>query len=310
MVRGLIIRQTFLVLDGILFGLILLTAALVVMHLFQSSQPVSAAANEGVDELRNDGEPLIVALRARKDYNSITDSGLFGAAGRFDPGTLKAPPLVTKPPEGPTKETELRLRLWGVTSLSPTSIYATASIEDENKKDGGKLYFIGASVVENVTLVEVHPRWVILKNSLKEPPELERLSMDDKPEDEGNDKIASRSTRPTRPRRLPTKRIKLDKQQLVKELTLNYAELVTKVKPTLYRDASGKVAGITASNISDVPLAKTLGLEEGDVLQTVNNEKIDSQQKILEMVQKYGNSNSFRIGILRNGKPTSIEFNF
>lgn len=308
MVRGLIIRQTFLVLDGILFGLILLTAGLVILHLFQRPQR-SAVLNAGADAaVHTDEEPLLADLRARKDYNSITDSGLFGDAGRFDPGpkSVVAPPVVEKVD---VEETALKLHLWGVTSLSPKSIYATASIEDENKKDGGKLYFVGAEVVPNVTLEEVYPRWVILKNGLKDPPELERLSMDDKPADDGTTTVASRASSTTR-RRPPTKRIKLDKQQLIKDLTLNYAELVTKVKPELYRDASGKVAGITASNISDVPLAQTLGLKDGDILQTVNNEKIDSQQKILEMVQKYQNARSFRIGILRNGKPSSIEFNF
>ena len=96
----------------------------------------------------------------------------------------------------------------------------------------------------------------------------------------------------------------------MEELYVNYADLVTKVKPELYRDASGKVAGITAANISDVPLAKQLGLKDGDILQTVNNEKIDSQQKILDMVQKYQNADSFRIGIMRNGKQEIVTFNF
>ena len=104
-------------------------------------------------------------------------------------------------------------------------------------------------------------------------------------------------------------RVDLDKNDFIQELQVNYVELVTKVKPELYRDSSGRVAGITAADISDVPLAKKLGLENGDVLQTVNNEKIDSEQKILEMVQKYQNVNSFRIGILRNGRVENITYN-
>jgi type II secretory pathway component PulC len=121
------------------------------------------------------------------------------------------------------------------------------------------------------------------------------------------DTLASRGNRePT----LPPQEVELDKNAFAEELLTNYADLVTKVKPELYRDASGKVAGITAADIAEVPLAKQLGLENGDVLQTVNNEKIDSEQKVMEMVQKYQDAGSFRIGIMRNGKQKIITYNF
>ena len=306
MVRGLVIRQVFLFLDVILFGAILLTAGLVIRQLFE--RPEALAVVEAPSADPSDFEPLIVALRDKKDYESIQSNGLFGDAGRFDPEkeAAETPPPV--PVKEDVVETTLNLKLWGTTSLSPKSIYASASIEDASTRDGSKLFFVGDAVVDNVTLEEVHSRWVILRNGRVTPPQLERLRMDG--EEEGVGPMASNSARPTRPTALPATRVDLDKQAFIRELTVNYGDLITKVKPTLYKDANGKVAGITAENISDVPLAKQLGLKNGDVLQTVNNEKIDSEQKVVDMLQKYQRANSFRIGILRNGKIQNITYNF
>jgi len=305
MVRGLIIRQLFLVLNLALSGLILYTAASVVLQMTsppQASGALPTAGEGGADE----SDSALKTLRERTAYNSIK---LFGDAGQFEPD--QAPPAVIEEPvPGPDEEpTELNLKLWAVTSLSPKSPFASASIEDLGQKTGSQLFHIGNPVVANVTLEEVHPRWVVLINRNKTPPKRERLSMDDEEGAEGAnaDTLASRGNRePT----LPPQEVELDKNAFAEELLTNYADLVTKVKPELYRDASGKVAGITAADIGDVPLAKQLGLENGDVLQTVNNEKIDSEQKVMEMVQKYQDAGSFRIGIMRNGKQKIITYNF
>lgn len=307
MVRGLIIRQLFLVLNLALTGLILFTAGSVVLQM-TSPPPKPGTELDLSDTNTEDRGDTVKDLRERTAYNSILENGLFGDAGRFKVDMAPPPPVVEKPVEGPVAETELSLKLWAVTSLSPKSPFASASIEDVSQKTGSQLYHIGSTVVDNVILEEVHPRWVVLINNRESPPKRERLSMD---EEEGLDAtaaaLASRSAHGTS---LPPEEVELDKTAFVQELYVNYADLVTKVKPELYRDASGKVAGITAADISEVPLAKQLGLENGDVLQTVNNEKIDSEQKILEMVQKYQDAGSFRIGIMRNGKMKNITYNF
>ena len=74
------------------------------------------------------------------------------------------------------------------------------------------------------------------------------------------------------------------------------------------RDESGNVLGITAPDISKQPLAQKLGFKDNDILQTVNNERIDSEEKIMEIFQKYQNANSFRIGIIRDGQPRVLNY--
>ena len=306
MVRGLFIRQTFLLLDMMLVVAILGSAGMVVLQMFSrpgSDQPEMPVAGASGDS----AAPLLANLRSRKDYESILESGLFGDAGRFnakEPEVVVEEVVVDTSPE----ETALNLVLLGTTSLSPTSIYAAATIENRAQRESAQLFTIGETIVNDVTLVEVHPRWVILKNNQKPPAKLEKLSMDDKEEEPGVGMAANGASN-RRPVAQRSQSVELDKAELVNELRVNYTELVSKVKPELYRDSSGRVAGITAADISDVPLAKKLGLKNGDVLQTVNNEKIDDPDKIMGLVQKYQNANSFQIGILRNGKVENITYN-
>lgn len=308
MVRGLVIRQLFLVLNLVLVGLILYASFTVALQLVKPPLLAEAAPLE-LDGGSKDSATIVRELRERSVYGGILDNGLFGAAGRFDPVKVVEEPVVEEVADGPEEETKLSLKLWAVTSLSPTSPFAAASIEDTmNQAAGSQLFHVGNMVVENVTLEEVHPRWVVLLNRRENPPVRERLSMD---EEEGDGAAAAQmASRMARPTVLPGSQVELDKGEFIEQLRGDYTTLVTTVKPELYRDASGKVAGITAQNISDVPLATQLGLENGDVLQTVNNEQIDSEQKILEMIQKYQNADSFRIGVMRNGKQKVITYNF
>ena len=160
-----------------------------------------------------------------------------------------------------------------------------------------------------MTLDEVFPREVILLNKRSTPPQRERLRMDE--EKEGEDAAAAPGPAPApAPEAVaePSERITLKRDEMIQEIASNYASLVTNIRPELVEDENGNVLGITASGIGELPLAQRLGVQENDVLQTVNNEKLDSEDKIMEMVQKYQTATSLRIGILRDGKPKVITY--
>lgn len=304
MVRGLIIRQVFVLLDLALVIFILVTGALVSLALFRS--PVDLEnADQGDAAPESSSRFYLSNVPPRSQYDSLLAGGLFGAAGRFDPNAAPPPP-PPPPPEDDVKETELNLKLHGTIALSPRDPFASAFIEDLDARNGSMAYALGQDIVDKVKLLEVYPREVVLLNERNTPSTRERLRMEDLD-------TASPATTVTAARRMPERapagnQIELNRQEFVQELYMNYADLVTKVKPEMYRDASGNVVGVTAQNIGQVPLAQKLGLADGDVLQTVNNEAIDSEQKIMEMVQKYSDSNVFRIGILRNGRPQVITY--
>lgn len=301
MVRGLIIRQVFIVVDCALAVAVLVMGGMIVYRVIGPSEAVSFSAEEmilGEDEVY--GAPQ--AVKDRAHYEGIIAKRMFGDAGNWnDPKNEEE--VEKEGEEGPPPPTQFNLRLLGTIALRPDDPFASAIIENQDTRVTVG-YTIGQEVVEKVKLAEVLPREVYLLNERNSPATKERLSMDEVMEGE-----ASAAPRPAMPSKSDsTDRIALNRQEFIQDLYSNYADLVTKVKPEMYRDASGKIIGVTAANIDQVPIASKLGLKNGDVLQTVNNEAIDSEQKIMEMVQKYRNANSFRIGILRNGKAKVITY--
>ena len=296
MIRALLIRQTFIVLDLLLMAFVVLSTGMVVFKLFDKPDLMKLTAIDA--EIEGSTHAALKEVRKRGVYNGILESGLFGQAGRFDPEEAPPPPPPVE--KGPEVPTELNLRLIGTTATEKLS---SAIIEDGDMQNVDS-YRLNEAVRDQVTLKEVRPREVVLYNESVVPPRDEILSMDEV--EEGPVQVAS-APRPTMPE--PTSdRITLNRNEFIQELYTNYADLVTKVQPEMYRDQTGKVIGVTANNISQVPLAKKLGLRDGDVLQNVNGEAIDSEQKIMEMVQKYRNSTSFRIGLMRNGKVQNVTY--
>lgn len=76
--------------------------------------------------------------------------------------------------------------------------------------------------------------------------------------------------------------------------------------PGWKRDANGKILGVTAKNISSNPIAAMLGFQDGDVIQSVNGNMIDSEDKIMSLVDKLKNEKELKVGIIRNGSPQTM----
>jgi len=303
MLRGLVIRQFFVASDWLVVGLIVCGAGFAGWRLFGGVWTRDVADLEQGVEVPESDPSTLAQIRPRTEYDRIVASSLFGPAGqtkRNEGGAELAP----SPEE---TETQLRLKLCGTAATSPRDLYASAVIlnEDDNSM---RTYGLGQAVVPNVTLEEVYQRKVVLFNGEKNRREI--LRSEEIPQEAGKGGPgATPASSPTPVAAAPSgNRISVKKQELVNDLLANYTDIATQIKPEMYRDANGNVAGITASNLESIAIAKKLGVKNGDVLQTVNNEAIDSEQKIGELVNKYRNSNTFRIGILRGGKPMVITY--
>ena len=301
MVRGLVIRQAFILLDIALAGAVLVTAGYVAQKLVR---PVGAKILDDLTESAGPREIQLATVGALSDYNTILESGLFGAAGKWD---HKAPPPPPPPAPAALEDTTLNLKLTGtLAAADPRYAFNTAFVSDLDKRVLSKGFWIGEEVVDRVQLIEVYPGEVVLLNKRLDPPKKERLRLRDGQESQlPGRRLAALS--PVRSAR--TERIQLNKQEIAKELYSSFADISNTIKPVLFRDKAGKVLGVTASNISKVPLAKKLGLQDGDVLTSVNNEKIDSQEKILRLVQKYQYASTIRISLLRDGKTKVLMYN-
>ena len=169
-----------------------------------------------------------------------------------------------------------------------------------------RTFFVNEEVVPNVTLNEVRPFEVVLNN--KRNGQLQVLAMEEK--------VFIRQ--PGRRTRANARRassgspnqVVLNKQEFIRDLQQNYAELISTVKPQYVRDSKGDITGITAKDISKIPLARKLNLQDNDILQTINNVKIDSEEKIIEVIERYRDASTFRLGILRNGRPRILTYRF
>jgi type II secretory pathway component PulC len=321
MIQGLVIRRLFLITDFVLGLGILLVCGQVVLGLEGPTIDLKPPVSPGVT-----ADTLLAKVEDRSAYDDLVGSGLFGDAGR----AIVEGPDVPPPPPGPAiGETELDLVLVGTLALAPGDPLSSAFIQEGKGRSGAQGYAVGEDVLEEVTLLEVYPRRVILLNGKKSPAEKEYLSMDDEeerlmqmasatPNAPTSSTSSTRSTRsgstrsPTRPRSGPRSaasgnRVVVKRDEIQKELVENGAALL-QIRPVEKKDAQGNVVGLTAEGISGFPLAKKLGLRDNDVLQSINGEQIRSEQQIMEAIQKYQNSRSFQIGILRDGKPQTLNY--
>ena len=301
MLQRLAIRQALLALDWLLILSILAGALFVAWGALK----VQSGGGGSPDKQVSDGTPvsgsLLAPLGPRNTYDSIVKSRLFGLAGQKkakDPQVAKTPEPFVEPPGPPN------LRLDGTTATSPTDVYATATIFNKTTNALGT-FAVGQMVMEEIFLEEVYPRRVILMNKKANRREVLRAEdEEDAPTPGKPTRVATATVRGSG----SSKQIAVDKNKLVQELFVNYADIITQIQPDVYRDANGKVAGITASNLESLPMAAELDLHDGDVLQSVNNEKIDSENKVFELIQKYRNSSMVRIGMLRDGKPVTVTY--
>lgn len=85
--------------------------------------------------------------------------------------------------------------------------------------------------------------------------------------------------------------------------------LMLKHMPTIAKDASGKPLGITAQNISQIPYASQVGLQDGDIISKVNGIAVESEAQIMSMVPQFQGVKSFNVQVMRNGQPVTLTIN-
>ena len=300
MLRSLIIRQLFFLLNLVLAAVIAFLVYQFMMELIRDDVLVGAA-NNGDLVVENYSERL-AKIDSRQAYDSIIDSGLFGRAGRNNVDSIVEPEAEGEG-EDETMETELPLKLWSTTAMAPMDPNASAAIENTGDRTR-QTYFIGDFIIEEqATLEAVYPNEIIIFNSLKKKREKLVFDLDEeedvKPGPRRRRPVAARADKGSNVNKV---RISIPKDELIEELNTDIDELMAQAKPEVYRDKNGNVAGITAEKVSGIPLADKLGLTDGDVITSINGEKIDSEQKILEIIAKNQDATNFRIRILRNGR--------
>ncbi len=314
MVQSLEIKRLFSLIHTTLF-LSILIALLVFFYVIYTYNPAQKVVKE-VSDMNEAGETVqntLMNVDSQNLFDRILKSGLFGSAGKWteDEVPKKEETAKEPPPQDTLEDTQLNLKLIGTIALSPKDRFSSAFIENSDKRITAA-FAVGQEVVDQVILEEVYPKEVILLNKKTNPPRRERLKLEDKSLEllkAKTEEIAKQPGAKTSKTSEPTsKQMDLNRDEIVQDFFASYADLVTRVKPELYKDAEGKVIGITAKNISEIPIAVKLGFKDGDVLTAVNDDVIDSDEKIVDLIKKYSDVTlpSVKVSILRNGNPMEI----
>jgi endonuclease YncB( thermonuclease family) len=86
----------------------------------------------------------------------------------------------------------------------------------------------------------------------------------------------------------------------------DYMGLVAKHQPRIAQDAQGNPLGLTASDISSIPGANQIGLQNGDIVTSINGMAITNPAQLMGVYGKLKNARNLDIRIIRDGGPIII----
>jgi general secretion pathway protein C len=228
-------------------------------------------------------------------YLSAINRGLFGNAKE-----------TAAKPEGVDPEnlepTALKIALLGTVSGDKKT--AAAIIQDKAKRSQS-LYKEG-DTVQNATIVTILRGKVVLRVG----DENQILTMEENP-------TASSSTRRPSSRRPPRDaarsesretKITLHQSTISKSLE-NFTELLSQVRVRPHYKG-GQADGLLLSQVKPNTLFTRLGLRNGDVIQSVDGEEIESPDDILDFYEELKSGSSVSLELMRRGKKKTMRYSF
>jgi len=94
-------------------------------------------------------------------------------------------------------------------------------------------------------------------------------------------------------------------RETVRENLDNLPSLLMQARAELYYK-EGRAEGFQLSQIQRGSILKSVGFQDGDVIRTVNGQEVRSMEDAIALYQKFGDSDSYTIGILRGEKPKTL----
>ena len=231
-------------------------------------------------------------------YAAISERRIFGGAGNSrSPGAGKraSKSLDALPPTG------LNLRLLG--TAVGTEGMSTAIIENKTSK-AVKVYREGEKVAPMTILDQIQVKRVVLNRDGNR--EVLMLAEGEKkssapvsPRSQPRSVSRSRRVPGASPGTTVVERREWEDKDIYEVLGDG------KVSP-VWKD--GRVEGLQLSNVAQNEYAKRLGLEEGDVVVSVNGVRIRSVDEAIALAGRLQRAPTRRVQVLRDGKPKTLTF--
>ena len=276
-----------------LVAMLLYVAVEAVITPFQLDEGLKPQAVAG-DERPQEEPPVEAPLQARPDYSVILDNDVFTGSGQaaVSDGTAAEPPTVVALPSAE----KLGLKLRGIIAGSP--IASRAIIEDTATKVAMP-YKIGDHVA-SASVESIEPdRVILLHGGRKAVLQLHvgASSAEENP-------LASEE----KPEPAPSAPVVIDRQQPQPSVRLGYVEELFRkatIKPVV---KDGQTEGLEITGLEETPLTKLFGLRNGDVVQTVNGQNLNSKQKAFQVLKKARTQSKIDLQLLRDGKAKELSF--
>lgn len=239
------------------------------------------------------------------EYRLIGERNIFGSADK----PAEEEVAVVEDIES-LEHTTLKIALLGTVWGSPRNAYAVIE-ETIGRKQG--LYKVGDAIQDAVIKMILRGKVVLTVGDQDQI-----LTMDETPQPPGTQRVASRTSgatpgRPTAQR--PVSRspgsestVTVDRSDVEESLTnINRLLSQVRIRPH-FRD--GKPDGLAVSSIKDDSLFAKLGLQDGDVVQAVNDKEIRSPDDVLDLYKRLRSGSEVAIQIERRGRGETIHYRF
>ena len=233
-----------------------------------------------------------------EDYDAtIAGQRLFGKA------VTVAAAAPTRPQEAP--ETRLNLKLRGVFALNDED-NGLALISNGSGPE--KVYQVDDAISRSTKLAAVYADRVMLSINGK----FETLRLPET-KDTGVSYVPTASSRPNANNRAvpqPTNEPSKSLSEYRKEFMRNPTTLARLVNVSKATDSSGNAIGYKVSANGKHPAFDQLGIEDGDVITSINGIELDSDAKGMSAFQALRQAQQVTVQILRNGQPNTLNLTF
>jgi general secretion pathway protein C len=249
-------------------------------------------------------------------YEVINKRNIFNAT---PPAEAPAAPQVSEPPP-PAAEppaTPLPLKLVGTVAGADAARFAI--LESTGNPPGQAVYQVG-DMVQQVVIVDIRPDCVVLEKGEGQRESLcFQLDTGPAPPQSAVPTPGARqravapppAPRPGEPG--STGIVRVDpatwrvSRDLIMENFANVGSLSSQATITPYF-VQGQQQGFRLSQMRAGGLLPQIGIQEGDVLQTVNGLNLYTPQEALQAYQQLQTESTVRINILRNNRPTTLTY--
>jgi general secretion pathway protein C len=253
-------------------------------------------------ELRaTDTQGTVPQTLSPPDYAAIVQRNLFATADRADSSPATPPPPQTLDSTVPAEE--LGLRLVGTIAGGPT---ASRAIIQNTKGNVTKSYRIGDTVI-SATVEAIQRDAVILQ--YRGRPLVVKLCPGTT-ENRGQKVEDGRQKTPdaglmAEGRSGPA--AGADASSSASSRVGSMAEVFRKATIEPYVK-NNRAEGLRITGLENLPMAQMLGLQNGDIVQSVNGQPLTSKQKAFQVLMKARTQSKVDMQLLRDGRSTELSF--